>query len=104
MERTYVSELKSGQNVLLKGWVYEIRNLAKAKFLLLRDVSGIAQCVLKLETKGFDEELTLESVIEISGKVKSAKLTNEELTSKNVEIDVSELKLLNKAEELPMQV
>jgi len=104
MERTYISDLKSGKNVLLKGWIYEIRNLAKMKFILLRDVSGIIQCVLKQGIKGFDEELTLESVVEITGKTKNAKLTNEELTLKNVEVEVSELKLLNKAEELPIQV
>ena len=104
MERTYVSGLKPGKDVLLQGWVHDIRNLAKMKFILLRDSSGIVQCVLKQGTKGFNEELTLESVVEITGKVKSAKLTNEELTLKNVEVDVSDLKLLNKAAELPMQV
>ncbi len=104
MERTYVSDIKSGQNVLLKGWVHEIRDLAKMKFILLRDSSGIVQCVLKQESKGFNQELTLESVVEISGKVKDAKLTNAELTLKNVEVEVSALTILTKAEELPMQV
>ncbi len=104
MERTYVRDLKPGKEFLLKGWVHEVRNLAKMKFLLLRDVSGIVQCVMKSESKGFNENLTLESVVSIKGKAKPAKLTNEELTLKNLEIEVSELQVLNKAEELPMQV
>lgn len=104
MERTYVVDLKVGQNVLLKGWAHDIRTLAKMKFILLRDASGIAQCVLKQNTKGFNEELTLESVVSIEGKVKSANLTNEQLTQKNVEIEVEKLEVLNKAEELPIQV
>jgi len=104
MKRSYISDLKSGQKVLLKGWVFEIRELGKMRFLLLRDSSGIVQCVLKQGSKGFNEELTLESVVSIKGKVKNAKLTNKELTLKNIEIDISELKVLNKAEELPIQV
>lgn len=104
MKRSYVSELKPGQKVLLKGWVFEIRELGKMKFLLLRDASGIVQCVLKQGSKGFNEELTLESVVSIKGKVKNAKLTNKELTLKDIEIDISELKVLSKAEELPIQV
>ena len=104
MKRSYISELKQGQGVLLKGWVFEIRELGKMRFLLLRDASGIVQCVLKQGTKGFNEELTLESVVSIKGKVKNAKLTNKELTVKDIEVDTSELKVLNKAEELPIQV
>src|SRR3989344_4128962 len=104
MERTYISELKSEEEALLKGWVYEIRELAKMKFILLRDVSGTVQCVLKKESKGFNQEVTLESVVYIKGKVKNAKLTNETLTLKNVEVDVSELELISKAEKLPIQV
>lgn len=104
MKRSYISELKKGQKVLLKGWVFEIRELGKTRFLLLRDSSGIIQCVLKQGTKGFNEELTLESVVSIKGKVKNAKLTNKELTVKDIEVDISELKVLNKAEELPIQV
>ena len=104
MKRSYVSELKSGKEVLLKGWVFEIRKLGKMRFLLLRDASGIVQCVLKKGSKGFAEELTLESVVEVRGKVRKAKLTNKELTFKNIEVDVSDLRVLSKAEELPIQV
>jgi len=104
MKRTYVSKLKPGKDVLLQGWVHEIRELSKMKFLLLRDFSGIVQCVLKKGVKGFNEELTLESVVEIKGKIRKARLTNKELTFKNIEVEISELKVLNKAEELPIQV
>ena len=104
MKRTYVSEIKAGQSVFLQGWVHEIRNLAKMKFILLRDFSGIVQCVLKKENKGFSEEITLESVVSVIGEVKNAKLTNEELTLKNIEVEISELKILSRAEQLPIQV
>ena len=103
MERTYIKDLKSGF-VLLKGWVYEIRDLAKVKFLLLRDSSGFVQCVVT-NKKLFDKfsELTLESVIEIYGNIKKAKV-KAEFARKDIEIEVSNLKILSKAEKLPIQV
>lgn len=104
MERTCVSDLESGKEAFLQGWVHDIRSLAKMKFILLRDASGIVQCVLKQDTKGFGEELTLESVIGVKGKAKPAKLTNGELTKKNLELEISQLEIINKAEELPIQV
>ncbi len=29
MQRKYVKDIKSGENVLLQGWAYELRDLAK---------------------------------------------------------------------------
>ena len=103
MKRSYISELKPGQTVLLKGWMFEIRELGKMRFLLLRDASGIVQCVLKQGSKGFNEELTLESVVSIKGKVKKAHV-KAELARHDIEIEVEDLKILSKAEELPIQV
>ena len=104
MQRTYAGEIKENKDVFLQGWIHDIRELPKAKFLLLRDITGIIQCVLKQNAKGFDEKLSLESVISVKGKVKEAKLTSDELTVNNLEIDVNELELVNKAEVLPIQV
>jgi len=101
MERSYVSDLKPGQDVLLKGWVYEIRNLSNMAFLLLRDFSGIVQCVVK--DKSLLGNLSLESVVEIQGKVKKSNV-RAELARNDIEVEVSALKILNPAEELPMQV
>ena len=104
MKRAYVSEVKEGQSVLLKGWVYEIRDLAKLKFLLLRDSSGMIQCIVKNKSVMKNiSELTLESVVEIKGKVKMANVKAEH-ARKDVELEVSDLKILNKAEKLPIQV
>ena len=104
MQRTYINEIKLGKEVLLQGWIHDVRELPKAKFLLLRDITGVTQCVLKQNAKGFHEKLNLESVVNIIGRVKPAKLTSSELTIKDYEIDVSKLEVLNKAEKLPLQV
>ena len=104
MERTYVKDLKRGKKVLVKGWIYELRNLAKLKFLVLRDSSGMVQCVLKEEAvmKTFSD-LSLESVVEIVGKVESASIRSGILRH-DVEIVVEKITVLNKAEKLPIHV
>jgi aspartyl-tRNA synthetase len=104
MQRSYISDLKTGKEVLLKGWVFEIRDLAKMKFILLRDVSGIVQCVLKDEKLlKKSSDLRLESVVEIKGEVKKANV-KAELARKDVEIEVSGIELISKAETLPILV
>ena len=47
--------------------------------------------------------LTLESVIEIKGKVKKANV-KAEFARKDIEVEILDLKILNKAEKLPIQV
>ena len=105
MKRSLVNEVsKTKGNVKIRGWVHELRDLAKIKFFLLRDPSGIIQCIVKDNKlfKGFTE-LTLESVIEVEGKVNKTKIKSD-LAVKDAEVEISSLKLLNKAESLPILV
>lgn len=104
MERTYVSDLTEGKKVLLKGWVHEIRDLAKLKFILLRDYTGIVQCVLKGdELMKKTSYLTLESAIEIKGLVKASNV-KAEFARSDIEIVVEDFELINKADNLPIQI
>ncbi len=105
MEQTYVKDLRtSSKEVLLKGWVYEIRNLAKLGFVLLRDRTGIVQCVAKSEDiMAKISGLSLESAVEITGKVKSAKV-KAEFTRDDVEIEVTGLEVISIAGKLPIHV
>ncbi len=80
MKRTLIRDLpkKIGKTVLLQGWVQDVRNLSKIKFVILRDRSGSMQTVaLQQETqeKVFNRinELVPESVVAITGKVKENK-------------------------------
>ncbi|MBW6442185.1 aspartate--tRNA(Asn) ligase [Patescibacteria group bacterium] len=102
MKRSYVSELKPGQKVLLKGRVHEIRNLAKIYFILLRDITGIVQCVVKDNAIDL-HNLNLESVVEIIGKTKKS-LVKAEFSRKDIEIEVSEINILDIADKLPIHV
>ncbi|NCN51548.1 aspartate--tRNA(Asn) ligase [archaeon] len=104
MERTYVENLKVGEEVLLHGWAYEIRELANLKFLILRDSTGMVQCIVKgIDLMKISSELTLESVVEVHGKVKKA-VVKTQYTRGDIEVEVTKLKILNKAEKLPIHV
>ena len=71
-----------GREVSLKGWVSLFRSSGKISFLVLRDGSGDCQCVF---TKGNSSEtaleefskLSLETSVEVTGKVKKWKDTYE---------------------------
>ncbi|HLM03280.1 MAG TPA: OB-fold nucleic acid binding domain-containing protein, partial [Pyrinomonadaceae bacterium] len=56
MNQTYINELKNhiGDEVTLKGWLYNSRSSGKLVFLQLRDGTGIVQCVV---FKGNSEEV-----------------------------------------------
>ena len=103
MKREYIKEIKAGQEVLLKGWVFEIRELSKMSFILLRDITGMIQCVIQGDLTKKIPELSLESVVEIKGKIKPANI-KAEFTRKDIEIEVSSLEIISKAEKLPIHV
>jgi nondiscriminating aspartyl-tRNA synthetase len=103
MERTLVKDIKTGKEVLLKGWIYEIRALAKLGFILLRDRTGIVQCVIQGDLMKKLSELTLESVVEIKGKAKAANV-KAEFARKDVEVDCEDIEIISKAENLPIHV
>ena len=51
---TTIAELKDfeGKEVVLRGWVYNLRSIGKIWFLILRDGTGLVQCVVvKADTK-----------------------------------------------------
>lgn len=107
MERTYIKDVNAGldgKKVLIKGWVYELRNLSKIKFILLRDMTGVMQAVAlssKVPQKTFEEIATLssESVVEIEGTVKANKEAK-----KGYEVVVESIKVHSRAQPLPIPV
>jgi len=64
-----------GSEVTLRGWVYNKRSSGKLQFVLLRDGTGIIQCVAfkgNFTPEQFDalDKITQESSIEIRGKIR----------------------------------
>ncbi|MDE1860717.1 MAG: aspartate--tRNA(Asn) ligase [Candidatus Micrarchaeota archaeon] len=104
----YVSELgpeMDGKEVRIAGWVHEVRNIGKIVFLILRDHSGLAQVIAKEGTASekLMKEMNLpkESVIAVRGKVKK----NSESKYNGIEIEPSELMVLNPlSSQIPFEV
>jgi asparaginyl-tRNA synthetase len=64
-----------GKEISLRGWIYNKRSSGKLQFILLRDGTGIIQCVAfkgNFTPEEFDalDQLTQESSLEIRGKVR----------------------------------
>lgn len=104
MQRTLVSETtgRIGSEVKLLGWVATRRDHGKIVFIDLRDRTGIVQAVGGQELSG----LRPEDVIEITGKIvkRPENLINPKIPTGEVEIQVSQVKVLAKAADLPFPI
>ncbi len=114
MERTtycgLVTEDYIGTEIVLKGWVQRRRDLGGLIFIDLRDREGIVQVVFNpdfsaaaLQTA---ETLRSEYVIEVKGKVtaRDESAVNLKLKTGKVEVQVSEVVVINKSETPPFQI
>lgn len=93
-----------GLTVTLKGWVARKRNLGGLVFIDLRDMHGITQLVIAPENNVYDlaQQLRNEYVIEITGQVIERQSKNLHIPTGEIEIDVTKLNLLNKADNPPL--
>ncbi len=93
--RYYIDNLKDyvGETVELKGWVYNTRGSKKIKFLILRDGTGLCQCIFfkgDCDDEAFEnfQNLTQESCVKVTGVVKAEPRSpgGFELSAKSFEI------------------
>ena len=68
-----VTKEMNGEPVTVMGFVREIRDVGKLKFVLLADITGTLQVIFKEGTKAFDavSDITRESAIGVKGTVSS---------------------------------
>lgn len=104
MQKIYIKDLSQhiGEEISLKGWLYNKRSSGKIKFIILRDGTGLLQCVyfkgnVTPEVFELADRLGQESSIEVIGKVKS-----EPRAVGGFELDATDLKLINEAHEYPI--
>ncbi|MEK3914004.1 aspartate--tRNA ligase [Paenibacillus sp. FSL H7-0331] len=96
-----------GETVILNGWVQRRRDLGGVLFIDLRDRSGLVQIVFNPDFSG--EALTIgdrarnEYVLAVSGKVveRDAATINANLQTGEIEIQVTEIEILNAAKNPP---
>ena len=62
-----------GQEVICCGWIEDMRKLGKMTFLTVRDVTGIAQVIVKEEAQKHLEELARQYVVRIKGKIQETR-------------------------------
>lgn len=102
MERMLISNINSrciGEKVKIMGWVHKIRKLGKIAFVIIRDRSGLIQCIVSLKDMDISG-LKLESVVKVSGEVKK-----KEGEEDAVEILISSLEIISKVnEDLPLEL
>ena len=105
-----VDEKYLDQEVCLKGWVQKRRNLGNLIFIDLRDIEGIVQLVFSQEFNPealkVAEQLHSEYVIEVKGKVvaRGEKAINPNMRTGKVEVEVSDIEILNKAKTTPFDI
>ena len=98
---TPINKLKDfeGREVCLKGWACRIRSSGKISFMVLRDGSGVCQCVFAEEeadpsARQAFSKLSLETSVEVEGRVTKWKNT--------FELKGKKLKILSPSQPYPL--
>lgn len=97
-----------GKTVTLAGWVQRSRDLGGMTFLDLRDRYGITQLVFNMETNTLLAEqarkMGREFVVQTSGVVIERSSKNKNISTGEIEINVTELKILNSSKLPPFTI
>ena len=96
-----------GHKVRLSGWAAKIRDLGKMKFIDLRDEKGITQIIIsdKEELNKAMEDVTTECTLTVSGIVVERANKNPKISTGEIEIEATSLKVLGKCKNvLPFEV
>ncbi len=98
----------AGQTVTLAGWVQRVRKMGSLNFIDLRDRYGITQLVAdENESKEINDlvaSLGREYVIQATGVVTERQSKNNKIDTGEIEIKLTELKVLNKAVTPPFTI
>ena len=97
-----------GEEVVVAGWAAKRRNLGSLLFVDLRDRTGIVQLAFDDDTDRdlFEKAETIrtEFVLMAKGTVRERSSKNKDIPTGDVEIFVTELKILGKAETTPFEI
>jgi aspartyl-tRNA synthetase len=93
-----------GHTVTVIGWVAKRRNFGSIVFMDLRDRSGIVQCVFNEELTDKVKDVRSEYILEVTGVVMERKDKNPKLLTGDVEINVTEVTIINTSAATPIIV
>ena len=101
---TSISDLKNatGQDVTLCGWLYNSRSSGKVQFLVLRDGTGLCQCIVekgKISNELFEQlrHLGQESSLTVTGTVRE-----ESRSPGGYELAVTDAKIIGESQDYPI--
>jgi nondiscriminating aspartyl-tRNA synthetase len=91
--RSFINSLDQSirAEVIVRGWVYRLRVLARTTFIVLKDCSGEVQCVASSESIR-ELHLKLDDAVEICGRVRA-----DSRAKSGYEIDILQARVLNRA-------
>jgi aspartyl-tRNA synthetase len=93
-----------GHTVTVIGWVAKRRNFGSIVFMDLRDRTGIVQCVFNEELTDKVKDVRSEYILEVTGVVMERKDKNPKLLTGDVEINVTEVTIINTSAATPIIV
>jgi len=104
MQNIYIKDLSHhvGEEISLKGWLFNKRSSGKIKFIILRDGTGYLQCIyfkgnVSEEIFSLADRLGQESSVEVKGKVKA-----EPRAVGGYELDATDLKVISETHDYPI--
>ena len=103
-----LSETNIGEEVIVMGWTQTYRQLGALTFIDLRDISGIVQLSFSedISKEAFDkaQKVRNEYVLAAKGAVVMRSSINDKIKTGKIEIQVTELRILDEAETPPFAV
>ena len=96
-----------GKKVTLAGWVSKVRRLGGMTFVDLRDRYGTTQLVFDGESASCNEilhQIGREWVLQAEGTVRERSAKNASLPTGDIEVEISQLKVLNRSEVPPFTI
>ncbi len=91
----------AGKEVVLCGWIQKSRDLGGMTFIDLRDRYGLTQLAFNMDTNSdlctSARKLGREFVLQVSGLVKERENKNSNLSTGDIEIEVTKIQVLNEA-------
>ena len=102
MQRTYIADVKDGQQVKIQGFVENLRDGKAMAFLVIKDITGVMQVTVEKEKAPAVAEvvskLTLDSVVTIIGQA----VANEYVKLGGIEVLPEEMIIESLADALPI--
>jgi asparaginyl-tRNA synthetase len=104
MDQIYISDVSKheGQEVTIRGWLYNKRSSGKLWFLLVRDGSGIIQSVVSQSDVSEASFLACEQATQESSIIVTGKVAEDKRAPGGYELQIREIQIVQIAEEYPI--